>query len=82
MSSRVCPSETGARRSRQTSDGFRTYEVDLDSHALSYARALESHDTIEKWRQVAITAPSIPVYDEGIRNLGGDPEAGRPSQVP
>ncbi len=61
---------------------FRTYEVDLDSHALSYARALESHDTIEKWRQAAITAPSIPVYDEAIRNLGGDPEASRPSQVP
>jgi glutathione S-transferase len=51
---------------------FRTYGVDLDSHADAYARALESHRTIEKWRQVAMTAPSIPIYDEAVRRLGGD----------
>ena len=56
---------------------FRTYDVELDSHARSYARALESHGTIEKWRQMALTAPSIPVYDKAIRRLGGDPEGGR-----
>ncbi len=56
---------------------FRTYDVELDSYARSYARALESHGTIEKWRQVELTAPSIPVYDKAIRRLGGDPEGGR-----
>ena len=57
---------------------FRTYDVELDSHAETYARALEAHDIIGKWHQVALTSPSIPVYDEALRRLGGDPEAGRP----
>ena len=57
---------------------FRTYGVELDSHAEAYARELEVHDSIEKWRQVALTAPKIPLYDEAIRSLHGDPEAGRP----
>jgi glutathione S-transferase len=57
---------------------FQTYGVELDSHAEAYAQALESHGTIEEWRRVALTAPSIPVYDEAIRRLGGDLEAGRP----
>jgi glutathione S-transferase len=62
---------------------FRTYAIELDSHGQNYARALESHDTIEKWRRMALTAPSIPVYDEAIRRLGGDPEAGRqPHSIP
>jgi glutathione S-transferase len=56
---------------------FRTYGVKLDSHAETYARELEAHVSIEKWRQVALTAPPIPVYDQAIRDLGGDPEAGR-----
>jgi glutathione S-transferase len=57
---------------------FRTYDVELDSDAQTYARALEEHDIIGRWHQAALTAPSIPVYDEAIRSLGGDPEAGRP----
>jgi glutathione S-transferase len=59
---------------------FRTYGVDLDSHALGYAQALESHDTIKKWHQAAMVAPSLPVYDEAIRELGGEPEAGLTTQ--
>jgi glutathione S-transferase len=57
---------------------FRTYGVELDSHAEAYARELDAHDTIERWQQVALTAPAIPVYDRAIRRLGGDLEAGRP----
>lgn len=57
---------------------FRTYGVELDSHAEAYAREMDAHDSIEKWRQVALTAPPIPVYDQAIRRLGGDPDVGRP----
>ena len=57
---------------------FRTYGVTLDSHAEAYARELEAHDSIEKWQQAALSAPAIPVYDQAIRRLGGDLEAGRP----
>jgi glutathione S-transferase len=57
---------------------FRTYGVELDSHAEAYARQLEAHDSIKKWQQVALTAPPIPVYDQSMRRLGGDLEAGRP----
>jgi glutathione S-transferase len=54
---------------------FRTYGVELDSHAETYARELEAHDSIKKWQEVAMIAPRIPVYDEAIRGLGGDPAA-------
>ena len=57
---------------------FRTYGVDLDSHTKGYARAMDAHDSIEKWQQAALAAPPIPIYDEAIRRLGGDPDAGRP----
>jgi glutathione S-transferase len=57
---------------------FRTYGVELDRHAEAYAREMDAHDSIEKWRQVALTAPRIPVYDQAIRRLGGDPDVGRP----
>ena len=57
---------------------FRTYGVELDSHAAIYAQELEAHDSIEKWRQEALSAEPIPVYDEAIRRLGGNPEAARP----
>jgi len=56
---------------------FRTYGIELNSDAQSYARAVESHDTIAKWRELALTAPPIPVYDEAIRRLGGNLEGGR-----
>lgn len=60
---------------------FRTYGVELAADAESYARKLEAHESIVKWRQVALTAPPIPVYDQAIRRLGGDPEAARFSQI-
>lgn len=56
---------------------FRTYGVELAGEAEAYAQGLEAHDSVAKWQQVALTAPAIPSYDEAIRRLGGDPEAGR-----
>ena len=58
---------------------FRTYGVELDSHAEAYGRELDTHDSVVKWQQAALTAPPIPIYDQAIRALGGDPEIGRPS---
>jgi glutathione S-transferase len=57
---------------------FRTYGVELDSDTETYARKLEAHDSVVMWQQVALTAPPIPIYDDAIRRLGGDPDAERP----
>jgi glutathione S-transferase len=56
---------------------FRTYGVELDSDAETYARELEAHDSVVKWQKVALNSPPIPTYDEAIRRLGGTIEIGR-----
>ena len=57
---------------------FRTYGIELDVELETYAQRVESHSAVRAWREAAASAPAIPVYDEMIRNLGGDPEAARP----
>lgn len=54
---------------------FRTYGIALDSALEGYAARLESHSAVLAWRAVARNAPAIPIYDEAIRRLGGDPNA-------
>lgn len=57
---------------------FRTYGVKLDAGLETYAQKVEAHPAVDAWRQAASSAPSVPVYDDYIRRIGGDPEAGRP----
>lgn len=58
---------------------FRTYGVALGTDLEGYARVLEDHPAVVAWSEEAQRAPAIPDYDAGIRALGGDPTATRPS---
>lgn len=54
---------------------FRTYGVELPPRLAAYARALDELPAVVAWERVARSAPRIPVYDEHLRSLGGDPDA-------
>lgn len=55
---------------------FSTYNVRLPDSLRDYAVALESAPAVKKLMSVARQAPATPVYDEYIRQLGGDPDSG------
>jgi glutathione S-transferase len=55
---------------------FRTYGVSLPGHLVPYVTALDALPAVRSLEAVARTAPVVPVYDEYIRSLGGDPLAG------
>ena len=59
---------------------FRTYGVQLPPAVEPYARALESHAAVRSLVELASTAPRIPVYDEYLRRMGGDPDAALPKR--
>ncbi|MCA9582605.1 MAG: glutathione S-transferase [Myxococcales bacterium] len=50
---------------------FETYGVELPSHLRPYATALHSLPAVKRWREMATTAPRIPIYDAYIEKLGG-----------
>jgi glutathione S-transferase len=54
---------------------LRTYGVRLTEPAAAYARVLETSPTVRKLVEVARNEPHIPVYDDYLRGLGGDPDA-------
>lgn len=54
---------------------FRTYDVELPRSLTAYASAVDAHDAVRALLDVASTAPRIPVYDDYLRRLGGDPDA-------
>jgi glutathione S-transferase len=54
---------------------FRTYGVELPASLVAYAQAMEAHPAVRALIEVARTAPPIPVYDDALRRLGGDPNA-------
>ena len=59
---------------------FRTYNIDWPKDAAGdllkkYAKAVESAPAVINLVKLAQSEPSIPVYDQYIRDLGGDPEA-------
>ena len=54
---------------------FRTYGVELPPRLAVYAEALEAHPPVRALLDKARTAPRIPVYDDALRKLGGDPDA-------
>ena len=54
---------------------FRTYGVALPPSLEAYAQRVEALPAVAAWRELAVHAPRMPVYDEAIRALGGDPDA-------
>lgn len=58
---------------------LRTYGIPLVEPVASYAQALESLAAVKKLFGVASTEPRTPIYDEYIRDLGGNPDATLPS---
>lgn len=54
---------------------FRSYGVPLPSAVEAYAAALDEAPAVRALIEVARTAPRIPVYDDYLRSVGGDPDA-------
>ena len=54
---------------------FRTYGVALPDGLQPYALAIESAPPVRALLATARKAPRIPIYDEYVRSLGGDPDA-------
>jgi len=59
---------------------FRTYGVDLPATLVPYGQALEAHPAVRALIEVARPAPRIPVYDDALRQRGGDPDAALPKR--
>jgi glutathione S-transferase len=55
---------------------LRTYGVSIPDHLVPYVSALDTLPAVTRLEAVARTAPLVPVYDDYIRSLGGDPAAG------
>ncbi len=55
---------------------FRTYGVALPERLAAYAEALDSLSTVRALEALARTASRLPAYDDYVRALGGDPDAG------
>lgn len=55
---------------------FRTYDVALPAELEAYARTLEAFGPVRELVTTGRGAPRIASYDDYIRSLNGDPEAG------
>jgi len=58
---------------------LRTYGVPLAESVTDYARALENLTAVKQLEAIALTHPRIPIYDDYLTRLGGDPIAGQPA---
>lgn len=50
---------------------FETYGIALPSELQPYAKAMEATFAVARWRELAVQAPAIPIYDDFILSLGG-----------
>jgi len=57
---------------------FRTYGIPLADTVADYAHALEALPAVQQLNVVASSAPPTPIYDDYIRELGGNPDAELP----
>jgi glutathione S-transferase len=55
---------------------FRTYGVAIPDALQAYARALDAHPAVRDLERIGREAPRIPIYDDYLRSVGGDPDAG------
>jgi len=54
---------------------FGTYGVQMPPHLQAYADRVWATPAVQAWKEVALLGPRIPVYDEMIVSMGGDPDA-------
>lgn len=54
---------------------LRTYGVSVPDSLSSYTRAIDDVPAVRRLIKVARNEPHIPVYDDYLRRLGGDPDA-------
>ena len=54
---------------------FRTYGVEIPPTLAPYAGVMDAHPAVRALIDVARAAPRIPIYDDGLERLGGDPVA-------
>jgi glutathione S-transferase len=57
---------------------FRTYGITLPKALTDYVLALDAVPAVQSLVALASTAPHLPVYDDNLRKLGGDPDAALP----
>ena len=55
---------------------FRTYGIELPPSLEPFATELDSLPATRKLLETALGEPRVPLYDEYVRSLGGDPEGG------
>ena len=55
---------------------FRTYKIDIPGSLTDYAKAMDTTPCVEKLVNLARSEPRIPIYDNYLLNLGGDPDGG------
>jgi len=53
---------------------FDTYGVAWSADLKRYAERMWALPAVQAWRAIAVEGPRIPVYDDYIRGLGGDPD--------
>jgi len=58
---------------------FRTYGIPLAEKIRDYARALDNLPTVQKLVELASSEPRTLVYDDYLRELGGNPDAALPA---
>jgi glutathione S-transferase len=54
---------------------FRTYGIEVPDDLSAYARSIESLPAVARLLEIARRDPAIPIYDDFIRSIGGDPNA-------
>lgn len=55
---------------------FRSYGIAIPQELEAYVAALDETPAVRALEAVARTAPRIPAYDDYMRSVGGDPDAG------
>lgn len=58
---------------------FRTYGIPLAGRAMNYAAALDGLPAVQQLTKLASKEPRVPVYDDYISRLGGDPDGALPA---
>jgi glutathione S-transferase len=54
---------------------LRTYGVEIPPDLASYVASIDELPAVRALHETARSAPAVPVYDEYVRSLGGDPNA-------
>ncbi len=57
---------------------FRTYGIELPALLETYAQQVDSLPAVQRLVAVAGNEPRVPIYDDYVRSLGGDPQAALP----